>query len=72
MNRLKTFCGCCEQMVELYSDHLIPPGGATHRCGNCFEPYFEDDVAKAATFKSALDAHDAKRSEMIRLHRGGV
>ena len=68
MNRVKTFCGCCEQEVELYSDHLCV-GGASHRCGNCFEPFFAEDLERAKVLHDELRSHDAQRAKIIDSHR---
>lgn len=68
MNRVKTFCPCCDCMVELYSDHLCV-AGARYRCGNCFEPFMDDDVEQAKRVHQELQDLDDQRKKIIEQFR---
>jgi hypothetical protein len=68
MIRIKTWCWCCEKEVELYSDHLVV-GDAKYRCGNCFEQFWQKDLAQAEKLHQELLEHEKKRDEIVAEYR---
>jgi hypothetical protein len=50
--------------VELFTDQMCA-GGASHRCGNCFEPFFAGDVERANEMHDALTRHDSDRAAIV-------
>ena len=64
MRRPKAYCPACEAQVEMYSDGLGAPGHPW-RCGNCFQGFTEDQLTRMERVRQELDAHEAKRQEIL-------
>jgi hypothetical protein len=71
MNRVKTFCPQCELEIEIHAADHLTPAGFHGRCGNCFYPFSEADVAASTALHEKLKAHDEQRADIIRKHIGG-
>ncbi len=64
MNRLKGFCPCCTQPVELYTDGL--GGGAyLYRCGNCFHGFSEEQIEQTKDLQRKLAKLDEERLALM-------
>lgn len=67
MNRLKSQCHCCGQLVELLRDHISGPDH--YRCSNCFEIVDLDELDSLAELNDKLTALDQERQELLDNHR---
>lgn len=55
MNRAKSFCPCCGQVVEWLNDHLTPHN-QDYRCGNCFEGISESELGRLQDEHAKIEA----------------
>jgi len=64
IRRPKAYCPACEAQVEMYSDGIGAPGHPW-RCGNCFQGFNEDQLTRMERTHQELEAHEAKRQEIL-------
>jgi len=67
MQRLKTSCHCCGQLVELMRDHISGPDH--YRCGNCFEIIDLDELDQLAALNQSLNHIEEERNALLTAHR---
>jgi hypothetical protein len=55
MNRPKSFCPCCGEVVEWLNDHITPKN-KDYRCGNCFEGVSDSELSALQEDHAKIEA----------------